>query len=448
MPLTYPAQVCHSVRIPSHDGARAPASQHSLPHPVPRPVHRVLRTAARPTSAAEGVRVRPTPHRRTTATGALVVTAAVLAVGVPGAPAIARGDGGEGTARPVAAKPDRGALPAQLTPTQRESLIRTAEKATDKTADRLDLGAQEKLVVRDVVKDARRHHAHPLRAHLRRPARSSAATSSSTPPRTASPRASPRRPSTSSRSRTPTPTVTPAAAEKQALARRQGARAPRRPRPTSAPARWSGRRRARRSSRTRPSSAASSTTARPNELHVVTDAKTGAKLYEWQAVETGTGNTQYSGRSPSAPRSPGRTYNLTDAARGSHKTYNLNRGTSGTGTLFSGPDDVWGNGLPANLETAGADAALRRRRSPGTTTRTCTAATASATTASAPYCRVHYGNNYVNAFWQDSCFCMTYGDGVGQRQAAHLDRRGRARDDARPDLGHRATSTTAVSPAA
>ncbi len=29
------------------------------------------------------------------------------------------------------------------------------------------------------------------------------------------------------------------------------------------------------------------------------------------------------------------------------------------------------------------------------------------------YSRVHYGNNYVNAFWSDSCFCMTYGDGSG-----------------------------------
>ena len=27
--------------------------------------------------------------------------------------------------------------------------------------------------------------------------------------------------------------------------------------------------------------------------------------------------------------------------------------------------------------------------------------------------RTHYGNAYVNAFWQDSCFCMTYGDGSG-----------------------------------
>jgi Zn-dependent metalloprotease len=28
--------------------------------------------------------------------------------------------------------------------------------------------------------------------------------------------------------------------------------------------------------------------------------------------------------------------------------------------------------------------------------------------------RVHYGRNYNNAFWQDSCFCMTYGDGDGR----------------------------------
>jgi Zn-dependent metalloprotease len=27
--------------------------------------------------------------------------------------------------------------------------------------------------------------------------------------------------------------------------------------------------------------------------------------------------------------------------------------------------------------------------------------------------RVHYGRNYANAFWSDSCFCMTYGDGDG-----------------------------------
>lgn len=28
------------------------------------------------------------------------------------------------------------------------------------------------------------------------------------------------------------------------------------------------------------------------------------------------------------------------------------------------------------------------------------------------YSRVHYGSKYENAFWSDSCFCMTYGDGA------------------------------------
>ena len=27
--------------------------------------------------------------------------------------------------------------------------------------------------------------------------------------------------------------------------------------------------------------------------------------------------------------------------------------------------------------------------------------------------RVHYSSGYNNAFWSDSCFCMTYGDGDG-----------------------------------
>jgi zinc metalloprotease ZmpA len=29
--------------------------------------------------------------------------------------------------------------------------------------------------------------------------------------------------------------------------------------------------------------------------------------------------------------------------------------------------------------------------------------------------RVHYGKRYNNAFWQDSCFCMSYGDGDGSQ---------------------------------
>ena len=33
----------------------------------------------------------------------------------------------------------------------------------------------------------------------------------------------------------------------------------------------------------------------PSELHVITDAATGKKLYEYEGIETGTGKSQYSG---------------------------------------------------------------------------------------------------------------------------------------------------------
>ncbi|MGW5649759.1 M4 family metallopeptidase, partial [Saccharopolyspora sp. NPDC003762] len=150
----------------------------------------------------------------------------------------------------------------------------------------------------------------------------------------------------------------------------------------------------------------------PNELHVVTDAATGAKLYEYQAVENGTGNTLYSGTVTLGTAQSGSSYTLTDTARGNHKTYNLNRGTSGTGTLFSGSDDVWGNGSASNAETAGADAhygaALTWDYYKNVHGRSGIRGD-----GVGAYSRVHYGNNYVNAFWQDSCFCMTYGDGSG-----------------------------------
>ncbi|MFG2995821.1 M4 family metallopeptidase [Streptomyces sp. NPDC048340] len=150
----------------------------------------------------------------------------------------------------------------------------------------------------------------------------------------------------------------------------------------------------------------------PNELHVVTNAKTGAKITDWQAIETGTGNTMYSGQVTIGTSQSGSNFTLNDATRGGHKTNNLNRGTSGTGTLFSGTDDVWGNGAASNLETAAADAHYGAQvtwdyyknvhgrnglRNDGVS----------------PYSRVHYGNNYVNAFWDNNCFCMTYGDGDG-----------------------------------
>ncbi|MFJ3518037.1 MULTISPECIES: M4 family metallopeptidase [unclassified Streptomyces] len=353
--------------------------------------------------------MRSTPQRRATAAGALVAAAALLAVGIQSGTATADATASKA---PKATQSNPGAANLVLSASERATLLAEANSTTAQAAKALGLGSGEKLVVRDVVKDAdgtthttyeRTYDGLPvlggdLTVHAKDGVTKSVTKATNHEIKVATTEAS----------------VTPAAAESQAVS----------------VANAEGSKEAKASKNARkviwaadgvPVLAFETVVGglqhdgTPNELHVVTNAKTGAKITEWQAVETGTGNTMYSGQVTLGTSQSGSTWNLTDAARGNHKTYNLNRGSSGTGTLFSGPDDVWGNGLPANLETAAADAhygaavtwdyyknvhGRNGLRNDGV----------------APYTRVHYGNAYVNAFWQDSCFCMTYGDGEGNNK--------------------------------
>ncbi|MCQ0023592.1 M4 family metallopeptidase [Streptomyces somaliensis DSM 40738] len=351
--------------------------------------------------------MRSTPSRRATATGALIAAAAMLAVGVQTGSAVA--DGGQAAPeRRAAAQADPGALPADLSPAQRTALIRAADADKAAKARELGLGAQEKLVVRDVVKDADgTTHTRYERTFAGLPVLGGDLVvaengSGRTESVTKASRAELKNVDT-------TADVAPAAAERQALAaaRAEGSKASE---PERAPRKvvWLA--------EGRPVLAYETVVGglqhdgTPNELHVVTDATTGEKLYEWQAVRNGIGNTQYSGQVTLGTAQSGSSYTLTDTARGGHKTYNLNRGTSGTGTLFSGADDTWGNGTPSNMETAGADAhygaALTWDYYKNVHGRAGIRGD-----GRAAYSRVHYGNNYANAFWSDDCFCMTYGDG-------------------------------------
>ncbi|NXY97257.1 M4 family metallopeptidase [Streptomyces sp. BR123] len=348
----------------------------------------------------------PTPHRRVTAAGALVAAAALLAVGIQAGTASAEATASQGS---TSAKSNPGASPLQLSPSERATLIADANSTTAQAAKALGLGGQEKLVVRDVVKDAdgtthttyeRTYDGLPvlggdLTVHAKGGVTKSVTKATQHEIKVADTDAA----------------VTPAAAEDQAVSAAKDAGSKEaKPSKNARKVIWAA--------EGAPVLAYETVIGglqhdgTPNELHVVTHAKTGAKITEWQAVETGTGNTMYSGQVNLGTSQSGGTYTLTDANRGSHKTYNLNRGSSGTGTLFSGPDDIWGNNQPSNLETAGADAhygaavtwdyyknvhGRNGLRNDGV----------------APYSRVHYGSNYVNAFWSDSCFCMTYGDGEG-----------------------------------
>ncbi|MCM2387804.1 M4 family metallopeptidase [Streptomyces albipurpureus] len=381
--------------------------------------------------------MRSTHRRRTTATGALIASAALLAVGFQGG-ASAAVSSAPSAASPAAAKVgkvDPGALPLSLSPARRAELIRAQSATTAATARELGLTAQEKLVVRDVTQDRDgTTHTRYERTFAGLPvlggdlvvAESKAGATESVA------RAS----TVSLRNVGTTAGLAPAVAQRQALGR--------------AKAEGSTRTVAERAPRKvvwlaqggKPVLAYETVVGglqhdgTPNELHVVTDAGSGKKLYEWQAVHNGTGNTQYSGQVALGSTQSGSSYNLTDSGRGNHRTYNLNRATSGTGTLFSGPDDVWGNGLPANSETAGADAAYGA----GVTwdyfknVQGRSGIRGDGVGASS---RVHYGNNYVNAFWQDSCFCMTYGDGAANAKPLT------SIDVAAHEMTHGVTSATA-----
>ncbi|CAL9564594.1 M4 family metallopeptidase [Streptomyces sp. enrichment culture] len=352
-------------------------------------------------------RTSHTPHHlhRKAAAVALVGVSALLAAAVQAGSASAAPE-----QSPVAAgKPNPGAVPAKLTPAQRAELIRDAQAGTADTAQDLGLGAREKLVVRDVVKDADGTlHTRYERTYAGLPVLGGDLIVATAKDGTREGVVKATRATIKVTSLTPS--VAAGRAEKQALGAAEAEHAKdadvdRAPRKVI----WAA--------TGKPTLAYETVVGglqhdgTPQELHVVTDATTGEKLYEWEAVQNGTGHTVYSGTVPLTTTQSGSTYNLTDGARGNHKTYNLNRGTSGTGTLFSGPDDVWGNGTPSNLESAGADAhygaaltwdyykAQGRNGIRGD--------------GVGAYSRVHYGNNYVNAFWSDGCFCMTYGDGSG-----------------------------------
>ncbi|OQR65683.1 peptidase M4 [Streptomyces maremycinicus] len=351
---------------------------------------------------------RRTPHStsRRAAAVALVGVSALIAAAV---------QSGAATAAPVkapqaAGQANPGAESVRLTPAQRAALIREADAGKAATAKELGLDAKEALVVRDVVKDADGTlHTRYERTYGGLPVLGGdlvveTAKSGATEGVTKATRAAIKVASLS-------PALSAAKAEKQALslataAGAENADTDRAPRKVI----WAANGTPVLAYETVVGGLQEDGT--PNELHVITDASTGAKLYEYQGIETGTGNTMYSGQVTLGTTQSGSTYNLTDGARGNHKTYNLNRGTSGTGTLFSGPDDVWGTGAASNLETAGADAhygaALTWDYYKNVHGRSGIRGD-----GVGAYSRVHYGNAYVNAFWSDSCFCMTYGDGSG-----------------------------------
>ncbi|NUO43928.1 MAG: peptidase M4 [Streptomyces sp.] len=373
-------------------------------------------------------------HKRTTLAIATAVAAgALLTTG------LATGTAAAQTPAETSGKATLAAAPLQLSPAARTTLIKQQQAGAADTAAEIGLGAKEKLVVKDVVKDTDGTvHTRYERTYAGLPvlggdlvvhASKSGATKGVSKATTRTIKVA-----------SLTPKLTVAKAEKQALTAAKAAGSEKTAADGARKVIWAG-------SGT-PVLAYETVVGgfqddgTPNQLHVITDAATGKKLFEYQGIEnaTGTGKSLYSGTVSLTTTLSGSTYQLTDGSRGGHKTYNKAHGTSSSaGTLFTDADNTWGTGAASSSttdQTAAVDAAYGAAET-WDFYKSTFGRSGIKNNGVAAYSRVHYGNQYVNAFWDDSCFCMTYGDGEGNVSPLT------SLDVAGHEMSHGVTSNTA-----
>lgn len=133
----------------------------------------------------------------------------------------------------------------------------------------------------------------------------------------------------------------------------------------------------------------------------------------------GTGYSLYSGTVGISTVYKNNNYLMVDSTRGTGttisgylRTVDMNNKLFGSGTIFTDADNFWGNFLNSNRQTAGVDAHFGAEMTwdyyLNTHNRHGIFNDSKGTLS-----KVHYGKNYNNAYWSDSCKCMTYGDGDG-----------------------------------
>jgi Zn-dependent metalloprotease len=165
------------------------------------------------------------------------------------------------------------------------------------------------------------------------------------------------------------------------------------------------------------------------DMTYIVDARSGKVLDRWSNMETakpggggttcsgtnsatGVGQSIYSGDVSISTQNCGSSFQMKDLTRGGGYTTDMSNRTNGNGTIFSDSDNNWGDNTAGNRASAAADAHF------GVATtwdyyKTVHNRNGIANNGQGALSRVHYGRNYANAFWSDSCFCMTGGDGGG-----------------------------------
>ncbi|MGX1853307.1 M4 family metallopeptidase [Streptomyces sp. NBC_01456] len=365
----------------------------------------------------------PRISRKTRVTGGAIAAAALLAAGIAGTAGAS-----------TAPAPTKDGSPLALSGSQRSELLRDAGAAKAQMAKELGLGSQEKLVVKDVIKDAdgtvhtrydRTYAGMPvlggdLVVHSAKGGAIKSTTKST---------------DKSIKVASTTAKIAPAAAAQSA----QG----------TAVKSFSAKKAAAQTPQKVVWAASGSPVlaydtvvkgvqkdGTPSRMHVITDADNGKKLFQYDDIRTGKGESEFSGTVDLGTSKAGSGFTLTDADRGGHKTVNLSNSESGEGKAFTDDDDKWGTGKADDPQTAAVDAHYGAAETwdyyKKVHGRSGIKGDGKGATS-----RVHYGNNYVNAFWDDSCFCMTYGDGEGNKAPLT------ALDVAAHEMSHGVTAATA-----
>jgi Zn-dependent metalloprotease len=176
------------------------------------------------------------------------------------------------------------------------------------------------------------------------------------------------------------------------------------------------------------------------DMTYIVDAHRGRVLEGWSnretAVANGTAKTLYSGDVALTTNSIVGGYEMRDLSRGSTRTIDASNSRT-SGQVYKDADNVWGNYAVSDPATGAADAHYgaqitwdyyknRHGRS------------GIANDGKGAYSRVHYGRAYNNAYWNDTCFCMTYGDGDGVNLSPLV-----ALDIAGHEMSHGVNSRTA-----
>ena len=168
---------------------------------------------------------------------------------------------------------------------------------------------------------------------------------------------------------------------------------------------------------------------KPFYYDTVVNAKTGAIIAQWQALQTvvGEGKSQYNGVVPISTTQSGSTFQMLDATRGTGGKFggmaitNADHSSSNNpspGGIYTNSTNNWGDGqqynggstTDANGQTAAVNA-LWGLMNTYDTNKNVLGWHSLDGNNTATYIAVHVDRDYDNAFYDDSCKCMYIGDG-------------------------------------